>query len=35
MVPDYADQLDGAVVIDVTNPVDISVLERASAERSV
>ena len=27
VVRHYADQLDGAVVIDVTNPVDISVLE--------
>jgi predicted dinucleotide-binding enzyme len=27
VVRDYADQLDGAVVVDVTNPVDISVLE--------
>src|SRR3954449_12669750 len=27
VVREYADQLDGAVLVDVTNPVDISVLE--------
>lgn len=32
VVRDYADQLDGAVVVDVTNPVDISVLEPLRAD---